>query len=208
MIVRPDNHETRKLAAEIISNGGLIAFRTDTFYGIGVDPLNAEAVGRIKTLKGRDEGKPILVLIADLSAAEALLSHRSGLYEVLTKAVWPGPLTIVAPALDNLPGELTAATGTVGVRLPDDEHVRTTVRECGGRLTATSANPSGSEPAKSAADVERYFPTGVDLVIDGGPVTATEPSTVIDVTRDPPRVIREGAISKVVLANKLGIEIL
>jgi L-threonylcarbamoyladenylate synthase len=104
-------------------------------------------------------------------------------------------LTIIGNAVDTLPREITAGTGTVGVRLPNDDIVRQLVRECGGVLTATSANPAGREPARSAAEVEAYFPEGIDLIVDGGQVTATEPSTVLDATTSQPRIIREGAIA-------------
>lgn len=205
-MIRGDSDETRKLAAEIISNGGLIAFRTDTFYGVGADPLNASAVRKIKTLKGREEGKPILLLIADIADAEALLASKPQAYEVLSKAIWPGPLTIVVPAAD-LPDELTAGTGTVGVRLPDNAQVRKLVRECGGRLTATSANPAGSDAARSASEVSGYFATGLDLIVDGGEVTATQPSTVLDVTGSQPRLLREGALSKREIERVLGVQV-
>ncbi|HEY6806062.1 MAG TPA: L-threonylcarbamoyladenylate synthase [Pyrinomonadaceae bacterium] len=204
MTIRPDNEETRKLAAEIISQGGLIAFRTDTFYGIGADPLNEEAVARIKSLKGREEGKPILLLVGDLLDVDPLLSERPALFEVVASAFWPGPLTIVVPSAAELPDEITAGTRSVGLRLPDDEGVRGLVSICGGRLTATSANLSGSVAARSAADVENYFPAGIDLIIDGGEVTATKPSTVLDITVEPPKLIREGAVTKEALLKVVG----
>ena len=203
-MIRPDNPETRKVAAEIIKAGGLIAYRTDTFYGIGADPLNAEAVGKIKILKGREEGKPILLLIADFTDAESLVASKPEAYEVLSRSMWPGPLTIVVPAVDDLPVELTASTRTIGLRLPDRQEVRQLVRECGGRLTATSANPSGSEAARSALDVSRYFQEGLDLIIDSGEVTATEASSVIDVASSVPRLLREGAVSRSEIERVLG----
>jgi len=206
LITRPNNEETRKLAAGIISNGGLIAFRTDTFYGLGADPLNEAAVDRIKTVKGRDEGKPILLLIAELTDLDPLVLSIPPLYRKVAEAFWPGPLTIVMPADPQLPDGVTAGTGSVGLRLPDDARLRALVAECGGRLTATSANVSGSEPATSAADVQRYFPSGVDLIIDGGEVQVTKPSTVIDINANPPRLIREGAISREQLKKTLGFE--
>jgi len=181
-------------AAKIVSEGGEIAFRTDTFYGLGADPFNATAVARIRELKGREENKPILLLLSDASVADRFIADRSKAFEVVAKKFWPGPLTIVGVAVANLPPEITAGTGTVGVRVPADESVRELVRVCGGALTATSANPSGREPARSAEEVKEYFGDLVDLVIDGGEVTATEPSTVLDVTTSPPRVVREGAI--------------
>jgi L-threonylcarbamoyladenylate synthase len=180
--------------AEVIANGGVIAFRTDTFYGLGADPFNAAAVARIRGLKGRDDNKPILLLISDPEQVERLIVERSESFVRAAESFWPGPLTIIGRAVAALPAAITAGTGTVGVRLPADESVRELVRECGGVLTATSANPSGREPGRSVAEVASYFPSGLDLIVDGGEVTATEPSTVLDATTSPPRVVREGAI--------------
>ncbi len=181
-------------AAKIVSEGGVIAFRTDTFYGLGADPFNATAVARIRELKGREENKPILLLLSDATIADRFIADRSKAFEEVAGKFWPGPLTIVGLAVANLPPEITAGTGTVGVRVPADDDVRELVRVCGGALTATSANPSGSEPARSAQEVIEYFGKRIDLVIDNGEVTAIEPSTVLDVTISPPRVVREGTI--------------
>jgi L-threonylcarbamoyladenylate synthase len=181
-------------AARIISEGGVIAFRTDTFYGLGADPFNVPAVAKIRELKGREENKPILLLLADASVADRFIADRSNEFEEDARKFWPGPLTIVGRAVENLPLEITAGTGTVGVRVPADSNVRDLVRECGGALTATSANPSGREPARSAKEVAGYFGDQIDFILDGGEVTATKPSTVLDVTMSPPRVLREGAI--------------
>lgn len=194
MNLLPDNDSTRALAAEIVSSGGVIAFRTDTFYGLGADPLDAAAVARIRTLKGRQDNKPILVLIADADDAERLIADCSEAFAQVARKFWPGPLTIVGFAVPRLSDEITAGTQTVGVRLPADGNVRELVRQCGGALTATSANLSGREPARSAREVAAYFPEGIDLIVDSGDVTATEPSTVLDVTSSPPRLVREGAI--------------
>lgn len=188
-------------ASEVIANGGVIAFRTDTFYGLGADPFDATAVARLKELKGRDENKPILLLISDLEQVERLIAQRTDAFARAAEKFWPGPLTIVGFAVASLPEEITAGTGTVGVRLAADETVCEFVRECGGALTATSANPSGSEPARSAQEVATYFPRGLDLIVDGGEVTAIEPSTVLDVTTTPPRVVREGAIRRDVIEH-------
>ena len=181
-------------AAKIVSEGGVIAFRTDTFYGLGVDPFNAAAVAKIRELKGREENKPILLLLSDASEADRFIADRSEAFEEVARKFWPGPLTIVGRAIADLPEEITAGTGTVGVRVPADDDVRELVRVCGGGLTATSANPSGREPARTAQEVIEYFGERIDLVIDGGEVTVTEPSTVLDVTASPPRVVREGAV--------------
>jgi len=206
MIV-PETTETLEHAAKLIANGGLIAFRTDTFYGLGADPLNREAVTRIKTLKGREDNKPILLLVADATDVDRLMIDKSEDFAEVARSFWPGPLTIVGVAAPELPQELTAGTGTIGLRLPNDDNVRSLVSLCGGALTATSANASGSPPACSAQEVADYFPTGIDLIIDGGDVTATELSTVLDLSEPEPRVIREGAVSRKMLEGVLGVEL-
>lgn len=188
-------------AARIVSEGGVISFRTDTFYGLGADPFNATAVAKIRELKGREDNKPILLLLSDASEADRFIADRSKAFEELVRKFWPGPLTIVGVAVANLPEEITAGTGTVGVRVPADGDVRELVRVCGGALTATSANPSGREPARTAKDVIDYFGERIDLVIDGGEVSAIEPSTVLDVTQSPLRVIREGAVRAIDLSE-------
>ncbi len=206
MIV-PHTEETLGHAAKLIANGGVIAFRTDTFYGLGADPLNSGAVARITKLKDREGSQPILLLIGDASDVDHLIVEKSEEFELVARIFWPGPLTIVGRAASKLPEELTAGTGTVGVRLPNDEDVRVLVRVCGGSLTATSANLSGDPPARSAEEVADYFPTGIDLIIDGGEVSATEPSTVLDLSQPEPRVIREGAVSQKILEGVLGVQL-
>jgi L-threonylcarbamoyladenylate synthase len=200
-MIRSDNETTQADAARIILSGGLIAFRTDTFYGLGADPLNACAVAKIRELKGEDN-KPILLLISDMDQLDRFVSEPSNTFG-LAVGRWPGPLTLIGPARSELPIELTAGTRTIGVRLPDDENVRALVRTCGGALTATSANVSGNPPARTAQEVEGYFPTGIELIIDRGEVTATEPSTVLDLSESKPRLVREGAIPRGTLADLL-----
>src|SRR5713226_5501827 len=180
-------------AAKIIARGGVIAFRTDTFYGLGADPFHRPALQRIKQLKGR-EAKPILVVISEVDQIERFISDRSKTFDLLAERFWPGPLTLIAKAAAAVPEEVTAGTGTIGVRLPGDDNVRALLRACGGALTATSANPSGAEPARTAGEVERYFGAAVDLIIDGGEARAGRPSTVVDARAAEPKLIREGAV--------------
>jgi L-threonylcarbamoyladenylate synthase len=193
--IHEDGWQTRDQAAKLIKSGGVIAFRTDTFYGLGADPLNASAVQRVRELKGREESNPILVLVSDESEIDRFL-ETSQLFRDVAAGHWPGPLTLVGKAKSSVPFQLTANTETLGVRLPAAEDVRELVRCCGGALTATSANISGSPPARTAKEVAAYFPSGVDLIIDSGEVVATEPSTVLDVNGRMARLIREGAVSR------------
>jgi L-threonylcarbamoyladenylate synthase len=179
----------------VIAAGGVLAFRTDTFYGLGADPFNRDGLRRLNDLKGRD-GKPILLVLSDEDVAERFIARRSQLFAAVARRHWPGALTLVAEAKPDVPEELTAGSGTVGLRLPDDEDVRSFVRAAGGALTATSANLAGEPPARSAAEVARAFPTGLDLIVDGGPARGDKPSTVLALDDREPRLIREGAVSK------------
>lgn len=205
-----DNEEARARAAQVIAAGGVIAFRTDTFYGLGADPFNPEALRRVNNLKGRDGGKPILVVISDADEAGRFI-NRSQRFDIVSKRHWPGALTIVVEAKPEVPVDLTAGSRTVGLRLPDDETVRSFIRACGGALTATSANLAGEPPARFAEEVARSFPMDLDLIVDGGAARGDKPSTVLDLSGQQPRLIREGALSRAQLKETLseidGVEI-
>jgi L-threonylcarbamoyladenylate synthase len=199
-MILPHTNEVRDAAARVISSGGVIAFRTDTFYGLGVDPFNREAILRIRGLKGREDDKPILLLISDESEVNRFI-EQSEFFKLVAKAHWPAPLTLIGVSLPEVPIELTAGTKSLGVRLPDDDEVRSLVRACGGALTATSANVSGQPPARTAKEVENYFPSGIDLIIDGGESKAVEPSTVLDLNGANPKLVREGAVRREMLSG-------
>jgi len=201
-MILKDNAETRTEAARVIAAGGVIAFRTDTFYGLGADPFNARAIQKIRLLKGREDAKPILLLISDESEVDRFI-QQAAFFKLVARKHWPAPLTLIGVSRPEVPSDLTANTHSLGVRLPDDDNVRALVRACGGALTATSANVSGQPPARTAKEVENYFPAGLDLIIDGGEVTATEASTVLDVSSSVPRLVREGAVSREDLKNLL-----
>jgi L-threonylcarbamoyladenylate synthase len=187
--------ESLKQVADIVARGGIIGFRTDTFYGLGADPFNHQAVQAIKQLKGREDRKPILIVISDLDQIERFIAERSPSFDTLAKRFWPGPLTLIGRTNSDVPDEIAAGTKTVGVRLPNDDKVRALVRACGGALTATSANPSHAAPARNAQAVQDYFGDVIDLIVDGGEATSDQPSTVVDVTSDEPKLIREGVIA-------------
>ncbi|HWS52781.1 MAG TPA: L-threonylcarbamoyladenylate synthase [Pyrinomonadaceae bacterium] len=202
MLIYPNSAETRERAARAVAASRVVAFRTDTFYGLGVNPFDEAALRRLNGLKGRD-GKPVLVVLGDAEAADELIAARTAAFELLGARHWPGPLTLVAAARPETPELLTAGTGTVGVRLPDDAEAREIARACGGLLTATSANPASRPPARTAAAVAEYFPSGLDLVIDGGATRSENPSTVLDVTGARPRLIREGVVTRRELEESL-----
>ena len=200
----PDNQANRERAARTIAAGGLIAFRTDTFYGLGADPFNPPAVRQIIDLKGR-EAKPILLLVSDLEELDRFIVDQTEQFKLLARSFWPGPLTIVSTANTGLSNDLTAGTGTIGVRLPGGDSLRDLIRLCGGALTATSANLTGSRPARNAVEVAHYFQSGLELILDSGETTATSASTVLDVTTGVPRLIREGELSRARLEKVLGL---
>jgi len=180
-------------AAELLKSGRVVAFPTETFYGLAVAALAARAVRELFTLKGRPEAKPILVLVDSVAMAEAVAVVGELARDLMTR-YWPGALTLVLPARDVVPTEITAGTGTIGVRLSSHPVAVALVRAFGAPITAPSANPTGAAPATSAAAVLDYFPEMLDLVLDGGATAGGPPSTVLDATFAPPRVIREGAV--------------
>jgi L-threonylcarbamoyladenylate synthase len=196
VVVDPATPTHRALgdAAAVLRRGGLVAFPTETFYGLGAAALAPAAVRRIFEVKGRPEGKPLLVLVDSLAMVESLALDVPVRARALMAAHWPGPLTLVLRARPHVPAEITAGSGTVGVRLSAHPVARALVAALGEPVTAPSANPSGGAPPSTAAAVLERFRGRVELVLDGGATAGGEPSTVLDVTVDPPRVVRAGAV--------------
>ena len=194
-MIIPQTNESLARIAETIARGGVIAFRTDTFYGLGADPFNRSAVHRIKELKGTEERKPILIVISDRKQVSRFIYRPSATFTLLAERLWPGPLTLIGEAEVEVPVEITAGTETVGVRLPAADKVRALIEACGGALTAPSANPSRESPAKTAEEVRAYFGATIDLIVDDGEVRADRPSTVVDARGSEPKLVREGIIA-------------
>jgi L-threonylcarbamoyladenylate synthase len=172
---------------------GLVAFPTETFYALGAAALRPSAVRRVFEVKGRPEGKPLLVLVDSIAMAEGLATVVAPRARELMARHWPGPLTLVLPARREIPTEVTAGSGTIGVRLSAHPVARALVSALGGPLTAPSANPSDQPPPTTAIEVVAYFGDAA-LVLDGGATLGGAPSTVLDVTVEPPRLIRAGAV--------------
>ena len=188
-------------AARTIRSGGVVAFPTDTVYGVGVDPRNPMALRRLYTIKGRDAEKPIPLLLSDANVLPRVSSAASRLARRLATAFFPGPLTLVVPLSAAFPSELNAGRNTVGVRVPDHDAARALIDACGGFLAVTSANLSGQPPATTADEVADALGERIDLLLDGGRTVGLVPSTVLDTTCDPPRILRYGAVSREELAD-------
>ena len=178
----------------VLEESGLIALPTESVYGLAVDPFDELALARLWKVKGRSEGKPILVLIGDRSQLEPLVRSIPPAAFVLMNAFWPGPLTIVFPAAVQLSNAVTAGTGSVGIRLSAWQPLVELLREV-GPVTGTSANREDMPPLCRAEEVQYSLGDEIDLIIDAGPTPGGRPSTVIDV-RGPIRIIRDGAIER------------
>lgn len=178
----------------MLRHGDLVAFPTETFYGLGALALDARAVRRVLEVKGRPEGKPVLVLVDSLAMLREITAEVPAAARALIARWWPGPLTIVLRAAAGVPDEVTAGTGTIGVRLSPHPVASGLVSAVGAPVTAPSANPTDAAPPATASAVLEYFDGVIAMVIDGGPTPGGPPSTVVDATVDPPRVLRPGAV--------------
>ena len=189
------SREALDVAAAILSSGGLVAFPTESFYGLGADALDPRALARVFAVKGRPESKPLLVLVDSVAMVEDVVSEVPAGARALMARHWPGALTLVLKAAAHVPEKLTAGTGTIGVRMPGHPVALALVRAARLAVTAPSANPSGAEPPTTALAVRRHFEGAVDLILDGGPTAGGAGSTIADCTVWPPRVLRRGPVA-------------
>ena len=187
--------------ARLVQAGGVIAVPTETYYGLGVNPFDAAAVGRVLSIKGRPDGKPILILIGDQAQLQDLVTRVPPVARALMEAYWPGPMTLVLPAGARLPESVTAGTGTVGIRHTSCAALAELLRYT-GPLTGTSANRSGEPPVQTATEVERTIGTLVDVIVDGGITQGGLPSTVLSVCVGL-QMIREGPIDRAMIQQTL-----
>jgi len=196
----------QKLIREIINDGGVIAFPTDTYYGLGANPFNKNAIRRIFEIKSRQYNKPLLLLISSQDQLSELAQNISREANQLISRFWPAPLTLVFNAVSTLPDILTAKTGKVGVRLPGNEWTRRLIETAGSPLTATSANKENGKNPKTAQEVLNTFGKKIDLIIDPGPAPGGQVSTLLDTTVSPPHFIRHGVITKKEIASCIASE--
>ena len=188
-------------ARRVLGEGGVIALPTESFYGLGVAPFDEQALAKLRLVKGRSEGKPILVLIGDEAQLGPFVRSIPHAAHVLITAFWPGPLTIVFPAAVGLSDAVTAGTDSVGIRLSAWHPLRDLLRRL-GPVTGTSANREGIPPPTTAKEVQDSLGDALDLIIDAGPTPGGRPSTVIDV-RGSIRIIRDGAIERGAIVAQL-----
>ncbi len=189
----PDTPDVQA-AAEIIVAGGVVAYPTDTLYGLGASLHCRDALHRIYEIKGRDKAKALLLVINSQSMLSLLTVRVSSTADRLMNAFWPGPLTLVFEASEHVPDLCRSGGKTVAVRWPGSNFVSALLDQVKAPVTATSANLSGGPEPTSAQLVEASIGDRVDLVIDGGPSPGNRPSTVVDVSRQQPIILREGLI--------------
>ena len=193
---------TNALAA--LKRGEAIVFPTETLYGLGADALNFSAVENIFQLKGRDPDNPFPVLVADRVMLDILVAEITPLAEKLMAHFWPGPLTLVLPARDDMPRPLVNRQGGIGVRLSSQPIATELVRLLGHPLTATSANPSGQPGAHTVLQAKNYFSAKITIYVDGGELTSPTGSTVAAVEKNKLRIIRAGEINREALEVVVG----
>jgi L-threonylcarbamoyladenylate synthase len=196
MKVVPATLENVTRAAEILRAGGLVAMPTETVYGIAVDATNAEAVHRLFALKGRPANNPLIVHIAEFRQIESVASECPETARLLAERFWPGPLTFVLPKHPDLPLEVTGGGQTVAVRMPRHPVALSLIGLLGNPVAAPSANRFMRLSATRVEHLDEQIVSGLDLILDGGPCPVGLESTVLDLTEDPPRILRPGGITR------------
>jgi L-threonylcarbamoyladenylate synthase len=189
----PDLEARVAIAGEVLRRGGLVAYPTETFYGLGALARDAAALERLARAKLRPEGKPLPLVAADLAQVEEV-ARLDGLAARLAARFWPGPLTLVLPALADLDAAITAGAGTVAIRVPGSELAQALARRAGGAIVSTSANFSGEPPPTAPEELAPDLLARIDHVLDGGRTQGGRPSTIVEVAGGTLRLLREGVI--------------
>jgi L-threonylcarbamoyladenylate synthase len=191
---RPDDR-AMVLAAEVLQAGGVVVYPTETLYGLGANAWNNAAVRRVLELKRRPAGKPVLVIVPSVESIRGLVANFGPAARALTDNFWPGPLTLVFQASQDVSEELLQGGSTIGVRIPSTPLCRRLTELSGYPITSTSANISGQPVGSGVDDIEAALGPGVDLYLDAGRLPPSLASSIVDVSESPPRLLREGAIS-------------
>ena len=201
-----NNMDTEALerAAAIIRDGGLVAFPTETVYGLGADALSAEASKKIYAAKGRPSDNPLIVHVAEFSDMEKIAQEMPEEAKKLADAFWPGPLTMIVRKNDKVPYETTGGMDTVAVRMPNHPVALELIRRSGGYIAAPSANTSGKPSPTLAEHVAFDMDGRIPMILDGGPVGIGIESTIVDLTEDIPMILRPGYITPKMLEKVIG----
>lgn len=204
--VDPNSPDIRDIerAASIIKEGGLVAFPTETVYGLGADGLRADSVEKIFQAKGRPQDNPLILHVASPDDVFRVAKEIPTTVDELIQVFWPGPLTLVLPKQPNVPDIVSAGLSTIGVRMPDNTIALTLIARSGTLLAAPSANLSGRPSPTQADHVAADMWGKVDLILDGGPTRLGVESTVLDMTENPPRILRPGSVTLEELKDVLG----
>jgi L-threonylcarbamoyladenylate synthase len=196
--LRPDGEnapEIKEIAAALEA-GAVAAYPTETFYALGAPAFERQAVERVYRLKKRQAAKALSVIASDLAMVREISGPPPLGFLALAGEFWPGPLTVVLPAAPGIPGFLAGPGRTVAVRIPPLAWLRALVRQLGQPLTATSANLAGEKELADPREVEAVFAGEIELLVDGGPAPGGLPSTIVDLSGERPRVLREGQIPR------------
>ncbi len=199
-IVKVDTKEKLQIglkkAAEVINSGGMVAFPTESFYGLAVSVENEKAIQRLFDVKKRRSDQPILILVPSVERLDQIALHIPKIARLLMSRFWPGALTLIFEAEPNLSQVLTAGTGKIGVRLSSHPIATALAEAVGMPITGTSANISGEPACSSAKEVHHSLGEKIDFILDGGKTAGGKGSTILDVTVDPPQILREGMVSR------------
>ena len=196
------NPEDMATAAALLRQGALVAFPTDTVYGVGTTPWSAEAIARLFAVKGRSAEKAIPVLLADAADLAQVAAQVPAAAAALMDRFWPGPLTIVVPKAPGLPANISHNDG-IAVRMPDHTTARALIRAAGGAVATTSANRSGAPAARSAEEALATFDGQVAAVVDGGMTPLAQASTIVDCRTTPAQILRQGPLELAALQQAL-----
>lgn len=192
-----------KVIIEVLRRGGIVAYPTDTFYGLGANCFIKEAIQKIYRLKKRKPSKPISIVVSDLEMAKRLVVDIPPVFNSLAKKFWPGPLTLVLKASPTLPKKLLSIKDSIGIRIPDSPWLRELIKAADFPVSATSANISGEEEISEYKEIIRNFFRRIDLIVDGGKTPGILPSTVVDLSSIEPKILREGALPSSMLRKYL-----
>ena len=200
---RPDRAAIER-AGQILKRGGLVAFPTETVYGLGGNALDPMASMKIYAAKGRPSDNPLIVHIAELDRLGEIVTEIPEKAGILAKKYWPGPLTMILPKADVVPPETTGGLDSVAVRFPSDPVAQALIRAAGGFVAAPSANTSGRPSPTMASHVEEDLGDAVDMILDGGPVGIGLESTIVDFTEETPTILRPGYINREMMEKVIG----